>query len=74
MKEHYKDLYETAINELKFERLSVEYLCSVIEEIRSITDDELTRGVIENAINRHNLDKLIHSKQLSKKDNHGLEN
>jgi len=66
LKEHYKELYETALSELKFEKLCVKHLYSVLDEILTISDDELAKAVIENGTNRHRLDKLIHAKGLFK--------
>lgn len=62
-----KELLESAINELRFSNLQIEYLKSVINEIETITDDVLIKSVIKNTKERHNLDKLIHANLLFKK-------
>ena len=63
MMTHYKELYEVALGQLKFEKLCVAHLKSVLDEVHEL-GDEITKAVIENAINRHNLDKIIHVKKI----------
>lgn len=60
--EHYKELLEASISELRFEKLSVSHLLSVLNEVETMTTDKLAKKVIENGIERHNLDKLIHAR------------
>ena len=55
----YNDLYKSAVNELKFKNLCVDYLMSVLNEVHEL-GDEMTKAVIENAKNRHELNKIIH--------------
>ena len=64
----YKDLTASAISELTFKNLMVEHLLSIIDEVIEICDDELACAVLENGINRHELDKLIHAKLLFSND------
>ena len=64
MADHYKELSEVSLGELRHEKMNVEYLLSVLDEIHAMTDDELTKAVIENAKNRHNLDKIIHARDI----------
>ena len=59
-----KQLVDSAINELKFANMEIEYLLSVIYEIDAISDDILVKSVIKNSIDRHYLDKSIHSRSL----------
>lgn len=63
MHEHYKELFETAVSELKYEKMNVSFLYSLIEELEVLWDD-LVKAVIENGKNRHELDKIIHAKLL----------
>ena len=64
---YYKELSDIGIGELKFERMNVEHLVSVLEEIKTFTKDELVKAVIEKELNRYNLDKIIHAKTLFNK-------
>ena len=63
MCEHYKTLSDTGISELKYEKLNVKYLLSVLDELE-VVGDELVGAIIDNAKNRHSLDKIIHAKLL----------
>lgn len=56
---------DTTISELQFALLQIEYLLSVLNEIESISDT-LQKKIIDNAKERHYLDKLIHAKLLFK--------
>lgn len=60
---HYQTLFETSIEELRFEKMSVAHLVSVLEEIKEV-DDKLAGLIAENGINRHEIDKVIHAKEL----------
>lgn len=64
--EHYKTLFEAAVSELEFEKMKVSYLYQVLDEVHVLTqkEDVLIAAIIENAKNRHNLDKLIHTRVL----------
>ena len=72
--EYYKQKYEeaigfndSAINELQFEKLQVDALYNVIDEIQTMTTDPLTKKVCEMAKDRHQTDKLIHARNLFNK-------
>jgi hypothetical protein len=65
MYEHYKELFTTSVNELHFTSLQVEHLYSVLDELLTLVNG-LEKTVIENALQRHELDKLIHAKLLFK--------
>ena len=71
LKKHYKDLYETAVNELHFEKMSVDYLIGVLEEVETVSKLKLNQAlitkIVENAKERHYLDKLIHTDLIFKK-------
>lgn len=64
MHEHYASLFEVATKELRYHHLLEQSLYNMIEEIRTLTDDNLVLAVIENWINRYNLDKIIHIKSV----------
>ena len=66
LRDHYKDLFETSVGELRFERLQNEELLALIDEIMVLTDDQLVKAIIENSKNRYNLNKICHAKKLFK--------
>lgn len=59
-----KELLKTAIKELQFEKLQVYALRNALEEIETFTDDTLAISVIQNTLERHEIDKLIHTKLI----------
>lgn len=63
-----EELLSTAISELKAYRLFCESLKSALQEIVEVTDDPLTKSLAENAIQRHTLDQLIHTRLIFKND------
>jgi len=67
--EHYEDLFHAWVWELRFERLQNEILLDLLDEIHIISDNVLIKALIENAKNRHQLDKMIHAKMLFKDEN-----
>lgn len=64
MKEHYSDLFDVAVSELKFERLNKDFLKSLLDEVEALATDEILLAVIENWKNRAELDNIIHLKTL----------
>lgn len=64
MREHYESLLRTWVGELQFELLQVETLKNALEEITAMTNDPLAKKAAEMAIERHNVDKLIHARKL----------
>lgn len=55
-------LIDTAVDELQFANLQIAALYASLDEIASMTNDNLTRWVAEQAKERHQLDKLIHTR------------
>jgi hypothetical protein len=62
MRDHYKELFQTSVKELRFANLCVDNLYNTLDEIEAFTTDELVKMVIKNTKERHNLDKFIHAK------------
>lgn len=69
--EAYKKKYEdtqavldAGVGELQFANLQIEVLYWALDEIRSMTNDNLAKKVAEMAIERRNVDKMIHSRIL----------
>ena len=52
---------DSAISELHFANMQIEALLNVLRELDTFTGT-LERAVIKNALERHELDKLIHAK------------
>ena len=65
MREHYKELFEVASNEHTFANLQIELMLSVLEEIKEVTDEEVVKMIIDNALERRDIDIAIHCKQLA---------
>ena len=64
LKEHYKELFETSVKELQMSRLHVDFLLNLIEEIDSLNKDTLIEKIIENGLERYELDKLCHAREI----------
>ena len=65
--ETYSSLYKSSFRELQFANLQREHLYSVLDELITFTSS-LEKDVIKNALDRYQLDKLIHAKLLFKDD------
>ena len=67
---HYKELFEASINELQFSNLQIEFLKNTLNEVLNLNNQKvnpkLIKQVIDNAIERHYLDKLIHNNLIGK--------
>ena len=64
MREHFEELFNTSVWELKFANLQIEHLKASLHEIQVIVKDPLIERVIENSLERSNLDKFIHTRLL----------
>jgi hypothetical protein len=69
--ETYKKKYEdtqavldAGVGELQFSNLQIDALYGALDEIRSISTDPLAKKVCDMAIERMNIDKLIHARLL----------
>lgn len=64
MREHYEDLFDTAVCELRFKNMLVDSLYSNLDEIETLCEKGVNRKliaqIIKNQKERHQLDKLIH--------------
>jgi len=58
-----QELLSSAVKELQFANMQVEYLLSVLNELDTFCGT-LEKAVIKNAKERHQIDKLIHAKIL----------
>lgn len=56
--------YKAAVNELQFEKMQVRLLVEALDEILYIAEEGLTRDIIWNTLDRHELNKNIHAKKL----------
>lgn len=60
-----KDSLLNAVSwEHRFQLIQVQILLNWLEEIKSMTSDPLTKKLVSNLIERHELDKLIHTRIL----------
>ncbi len=60
-----KELLRTAIEELNFYILRNKMLISLIDEIKTINTDKLIDKIINNGLERYNLDAIIHNKLIN---------
>jgi len=66
LKIHYKELFDTAIGELKFKNMQVEILLKELDQIDSFTTDKLVKQVIQLIKTRHVLDISINYRNYNK--------
>ena len=59
-----QDLLNSSVNELRFAMLQILHLKTTLQEIEEMTDDTLVKGIVKNALERHEMDKLIHTRNL----------
>lgn len=65
--QHYEELCNSAVGELRFELLQVEALKNVLDEITVISTDQLAKKIVDMAKERHEVDKMIHTRNLFSK-------
>lgn len=69
MYQHYKELYEVALSELKFKSLNVDHLLQTLEEVVVLLWNNrkplMIAKVIDNAIDRYNIDINIHNSMIA---------
>jgi len=59
-----QDLLTSAVNELRFAMLQILHLKSTLQEIEVMTNDVLAKSIIKNGLERHEMDKLIHTRNI----------
>jgi len=59
-----QDLLTSAVNELRFAMLQILHLKSTLQEIEVMTSDVLAKGIVKNELERHEVDKLIHTRNI----------
>jgi hypothetical protein len=64
MRIHYEELFTTATGELVAANLYIEHLLWVIDEIKTLNKDTLLDKIIENWLERYELDKMCHARVL----------
>jgi len=60
-----KTLLDSSIGELHFALLQILHLKTTLQEIEKMTNDVLVKGVVKNGLERHEMDKLIHYRNLT---------
>lgn len=66
-KKKYEDtqaVLDAGVWELRFANMSIDFLYNALDEIVSMTSDPLTKKVAEMAMERHQVDKMIHARKL----------
>jgi predicted transcriptional regulator len=61
-----QDILKSSVNELRFALLQILHLKQILQEVETMTTDNLAKGVIKNGLERHEMDKLIHTRALFK--------
>lgn len=59
-----EELLESATTELRATNLYVEHLYNALDEIETVSDDTLVKSLCKNHKERHQLDKLCHTRSL----------
>lgn len=59
---------EACIWELHFEKVQWQNLYDALVKIKDITTDPLTEKIINNTLEKHEIDKLIHTRFIFSKD------
>ena len=59
-----ESMVASAVWEIQFANLQKEHLLSTLQELEVMTSDKLSKWVISNAIDRYNLDLMIHTRKL----------
>lgn len=70
--EIYKELFSTAITQVKFNSMQVSFFKNILDEIKALTDDDLIIKIVENAIERNMIDRQCQTRVIFGKDPKGL--
>lgn len=62
-----RDLADSWLRELSFSLIQISLLKNALEEINTINKCPLIEKVIDNYLERHELDKIIHAKKIFNK-------
>jgi len=60
-----QDLLNSAVNELRFAMLQILHIKSILQEVEVMTNDVLAKSIIKNGLEKHEMDKLIHTRNIS---------
>jgi len=60
-----QDLLNSAVNELRFAMLQILHIKSTLQEVEVMTNDVLAKSIIKNGLEKHEMDKLIHTRNIS---------
>lgn len=64
MREHYESLFSVWVWELHFEKMQWEHYKNLLQEVKEIINDNLSKEIINNWIEKWNLNKLVHAKNI----------
>jgi len=59
-----QDLLNSAVNELRFAMLQILHIKSILQEVEVMTNDVLAKSIIKNGLEKHEMDKLIHTRNI----------
>ena len=59
-----QDLLNSSVNELRFAMLQILHLKSTLQEVEAMTNDVLAKNIIKNGLERHEMNKLIHARNI----------
>ncbi len=60
-----QDMLKSSIEELHFALLQILHLKSTLQELEVMTNDVLSKTVVKNGLERHEIDKLIHARAIN---------
>lgn len=63
MRDHYKEMTDTAVGEIQFERCQVDELLDVLTAIEDMGDPVISM-VCKNAKDKHYTNRLVHTRKL----------
>lgn len=63
MRKHFESLFKTWVVELQFSNMQTYFYKNLLNEVKEIVNDNLTKEVIKNWLEKWELNKLIHAKK-----------
>lgn len=63
MRDHYKEMQDTAIGELHFENTQIQHLLDTLDQIEDV-GDPVINAIIRNAREKHQINKMAHVRKV----------
>lgn len=73
MAEHYKELFEMSIQQVRFLNMQVAYLKSLLVEVKTIGEDALVTRIIDNGLERSEIDNDCQTRVIFGKNPKGFD-